>query len=79
VLNPAGFSPARAWPTASYIEFARLWIERHPRSQIVLLLMAEKRAKPRRFPLPWASTASISRAVRTSSKLSRSSGGRGSC
>ncbi len=39
VLNPAGFSPARAWPTASYIEFARLWIERHPRSQVVLLLM----------------------------------------
>jgi ADP-heptose:LPS heptosyltransferase len=45
VLNPAGFSPARAWPTASYIEFARLWIERHPRSQIVLLLMPSKRAK----------------------------------
>ncbi len=45
VLNPAGFSPARAWPTASYIEFARLWIERHPRSQIVLLLMPSKRTK----------------------------------
>ena len=46
VLNPAGFSPARAWPTASYIEFARLWIERHPRSQIVLLLCPpSKRAK----------------------------------
>lgn len=45
VLNPAGFSPARAWPTASYIEFARLWIERHPRSQVVLLLMPSKRAK----------------------------------
>jgi heptosyltransferase II len=45
VLNPAGFSPARAWPTARYIEFARLWIERHPQSQIVLLLMPSKRAK----------------------------------
>jgi heptosyltransferase II len=45
VLNPAGYSPSRAWPTASYIEFARLWIERHPRSQIVLLLMPSKRAK----------------------------------
>ncbi len=45
VLNPAGFSPARAWPTANYIEFARLWIGRHPRSQIVLLLLPSKRAK----------------------------------
>ena len=45
VLNPAGFSPARAWPTASYIEFARRWMERHPRSQIVLLLMPSKRAR----------------------------------
>jgi len=45
VLNPAGFSPARAWPTASYIEFARRWIERHPRSQAVLLLLPSKRAK----------------------------------
>jgi heptosyltransferase-2 len=45
VLNPAGFSPARVWPTANYIEFARLWIERHPRSQIVLLLLPSKRAK----------------------------------
>jgi lipopolysaccharide heptosyltransferase II len=45
VLNPAGFSPARAWPTASYIEFARQWIERHPRSQVVLLLLLSKRAR----------------------------------
>jgi heptosyltransferase II len=45
VLNPAGFSPARAWPTANYIEFARLWIDRHPQSQVVLLLMPSKRAK----------------------------------
>ncbi|HET7809224.1 MAG TPA: glycosyltransferase family 9 protein [Steroidobacteraceae bacterium] len=45
VLNPAGFAPSRAWPTASYIEFARLWLERHPRSQIVLLLLPAKRAK----------------------------------
>jgi len=45
VLNPAGYSPARAWPTTNYIEFARRWIERHPRSQIVLLLLPSKRAK----------------------------------
>jgi ADP-heptose:LPS heptosyltransferase len=45
VLNPAGFSPARAWPTASYVEFARRWIERHPRSQVVLLLLPAKRAR----------------------------------
>jgi ADP-heptose:LPS heptosyltransferase len=45
VLNPAGYSPSRAWPTASYVEFARRWIERHPRSQAVLLLLPSQGAR----------------------------------
>ncbi|HEY6126134.1 MAG TPA: glycosyltransferase family 9 protein [Steroidobacteraceae bacterium] len=47
VLNPAGYSPARAWPIENYCEFARLWIARHPRTQIVLLLLPSQRDKSR--------------------------------
>jgi len=49
VLNPAGYSPARAWPIESYCEFARSWIARYPRTQIVLLLLPALRAKAQRI------------------------------
>jgi heptosyltransferase-2 len=49
VLNPAGYSPARAWPIDRYCEFPRSWIARHPRTQIVLLLLPALRPKAERI------------------------------
>jgi ADP-heptose:LPS heptosyltransferase len=49
VLNPAGYSPSRAWPIESYCEFARSWIARYPRTQMVLLLLPALRSKAERI------------------------------
>jgi len=45
VLNPAGNMSSRSWPIESYVEFARLWRQRSPRSRFVLLLLPSMRAK----------------------------------
>jgi heptosyltransferase-2 len=38
VLNPAGFFATRNWPLASYVEFARLWLERRNAGARFLIL-----------------------------------------
>ncbi|GGB18858.1 glycosyltransferase family 9 protein [Puia dinghuensis] len=37
VLNPAGAFPTRNWAMDKYVEFARLWLQRRPASQFLLL------------------------------------------
>jgi ADP-heptose:LPS heptosyltransferase len=45
VLNPAGYSPSRSWPTNHYIEFAKVWLEYNELTQFVLLLLPTMQAK----------------------------------
>jgi ADP-heptose:LPS heptosyltransferase len=37
ILNPAGAFASRQWPLENYISFARLWKERYPLSQFLIL------------------------------------------
>lgn len=37
VLNPAGAFPTRNWSIENYADFARLWLERFPRSQFLII------------------------------------------
>jgi ADP-heptose:LPS heptosyltransferase len=45
VLNPAGYSPSRSWPTNHYIEFAKTWLKQKELTQFVLLLLPSMQAK----------------------------------
>ncbi len=47
VLNPAGAFPARNWPLESYVQFARLWSERHGASQFLMLALPALAEKAR--------------------------------
>ena len=47
VLNPAGAFVTRNWPIKNYLDFARLWLERFPQTQFLIIgvnLIAEKAA-----------------------------------
>lgn len=47
VLNPAGYSPSRSWPTEHYISFATKWLSVFPETKFVLLLLPAHRDKAR--------------------------------
>lgn len=50
VLNPAGFCLSRNWPIESYIQYARLWMQKvYTNSQVVLLLLPSQQSKAQKI------------------------------
>lgn len=49
VLNPGGAFASRHWPEASFAQFARLWLERFPDSQFLLLGIRRMREQAQRL------------------------------
>ncbi|GAB4003867.1 hypothetical protein GCM10028808_00340 [Spirosoma migulaei] len=37
ILNPAGAFPSRHWPIENYVIFARIWLEKYPHTQFLML------------------------------------------
>lgn len=37
ILNPAGAFPSRHWPIENYVIFARVWLEKYPSTQFLML------------------------------------------
>lgn len=45
ILNPAGAFVTRNWPIENYITFAKLWLEQHPATQILMLGLSSLKPK----------------------------------
>ena len=45
ILNPAGAFASRNWPTENYVMFSKLWKERYPKTQFLILGLSSLKSK----------------------------------